>query len=79
MDLELYGVSAVLLIIGIVQLAKSVGFNSKYGGILAVALGVLASVSYTLFAQTDVIRAVVIGLALGLSADGLYSTVKNSK
>lgn len=79
MDLEIYGVSAVLVIIGLVQLAKSVGFNSKYGGVLAVVLGVAASVGYTLFSETNVFKAVVIGLALGLSAAGLYSTTKNAK
>ena len=79
MDLELYGVSAVLVIIGLVQLAKSVGFNSKYGGLLAVALGVAASLGYTFLNEVDAFKAVVIGLALGLSAAGLYSTQKNAR
>lgn len=77
MDLELYGTSAVLVIIGLVGLAKSIGFNSKYGGILAVLLGVAASVGYSFFNETEIFRAIVIGLALGLSAAGLYSTQKN--
>ena len=79
MDLELYGVSAVLVIIGLVQLAKSVGFNGKYGGVLAVALGVATSVGYTLFNEAEIFRAVIVGLALGLSAAGLYSTTKNAR
>jgi pyruvate/2-oxoglutarate/acetoin dehydrogenase E1 component len=79
MDLEIYGVSAVLIIIGIVQLAKSVGFNSKYGGVLAVVLGVTASFGYTFFNETNYFKAIIVGLALGLSAAGLYSTTKNAK
>ncbi len=79
MDIEIYGVSAVLVIIGIVQLAKSVGFNSKYGGILAVVLGLVASCGYTFFSETDIFKAVITGLALGLSAAGLYSTAKNAR
>lgn len=77
MDIEIYGISAVLLIMALVNLAKSAGFNSKYGGILAVLLGVLASVGYTFYQDTLTFKAVTTGLALGLSAAGLYSTQKN--
>jgi len=77
MDIEIYGISAVLLIIALVNLAKSAGFKSKYGGLLAVALGVLASVGYTFYQDTLTYEAIVTGLALGLSASGLYSTQKN--
>lgn len=79
MDLEIYGISAVLLIMGIVQLAKNVGFPSKYAGVLSVGMGVLASVGYTLFQETEIFKTLVIGLALGLSASGLYSTQKNAR
>lgn len=79
MDLELYGVSAVLVIIGLVQLAKSVGFNNKYGGILATVLGVGVSLGYTFFNEADIFQAIVTGLAIGLSAAGLYSTTKNAR
>ena len=79
MDIEIYGVSAVLLIIALVELAKNIGFNSKYGGVLAVALGLLASLGYTFFQETEVFKSIVLGLALGLSAAGLYSTQKNMR
>lgn len=79
MDIEIYGVSAVLLIVGIVQLAKSIGFNSKYAGILAVIFGLAASFGYTFYQETSIFKAIVIGLALGLSASGLYSTTKHVK
>jgi len=74
---EIYGVSVVMLIVGLVQMAKGAGFPSKYAGLLAVALGVIASVGYTLFQDTPVFKAVIIGLAMGLSASGLYSTQKS--
>jgi len=77
MDIEIFGVSAVLLIMALVNLAKSVGFNSKYGGILAVVLGILTSVGYSFFQDTLTFKAIITGLALGLSAAGLYSTQKN--
>ncbi len=78
MDLEIYGVSAVLVIIGLVQLAKQVGFNSKYGGVLAVVLGLAVSLGYAYWAEVTAFKAVITGLALGLSAAGLYSTAKNA-
>ncbi|NLW08046.1 MAG: hypothetical protein GX039_08765 [Clostridia bacterium] len=77
MDMEIYGISAVLLIMGIVQLAKNAGFPSKFAGLLAVAIGILASVGYTMFQEAELFRALVTGIALGLAAAGLYSTQKN--
>lgn len=77
MNVEIYGISAVLLIIGVVQLAKNAGFPTKYAGLLAVIFGVVASVGYTFFYETEFFKAIVTGLALGLSAAGLYSTQKN--
>jgi len=77
-DLELYGISAVLVIIGLVQLAKIWGLNSKFAGLLAVALGVGISLAFAYYQGTVWLKAVVVGLALGLSAAGLYSTGKNT-
>lgn len=77
MQLEIYGVSVVFLIIGLVQLAKNLGLNSKYGGVVAVILGVATSVGYSFFGELEVFKAVIIGLAIGLSAAGFYSTQKN--
>jgi ABC-type uncharacterized transport system permease subunit len=78
MDLDLYGISAVLVIVGLVQLAKQIGFNSKYGGVLAVVLGLCLSLGFSYFSDVTAFKAVVTGLALGLSAAGLYSTTKNA-
>lgn len=78
MDLEILGISAVGLIIAVIQLAKSIGFPAKYAGILAVAVGLLLSFGYTYYAETQVFNATLTGLALGLSAAGLYSAAKNA-
>jgi hypothetical protein len=77
MDMELYGISAVVIIVGLVQLAKSIGFNSQYGGLLAMGFGLAISLGYTYYSEVGIFKAVVMGLALGLSAAGLYSTQKN--
>ncbi len=79
MDLELVGgVAAVGVIIGLVSLAKAIGFPSKFGGLLAVAFGLAISFGYTFYAETQWFTAAIIGLAVGLSAAGLYSTAKNA-
>lgn len=76
LDLEIFGVSAVLVIIGLVQLAKALGLPTRFAGVAAVILGVLASLGYTYYAEAPWLQAVVIGLAIGLSAAGLYSGAK---
>lgn len=76
MDLEIFGISVVLVIIGLIQLAKNVGLPTRYAGVAAVVLGVLASLGYAYFAESTWLQALFVGLALGLSAAGLYSAGK---
>lgn len=74
-ELVLHGVWMVPLIIGIVEVVKSVsGMPSKYAPLVAVALGVgLAAAIH----QPDWVQVAVVGTALGLSSVGLYSGTKN--
>jgi ABC-type uncharacterized transport system permease subunit len=77
-NIELYGVSAVVLIIGLVELAKQIGFPAKFAGVLAVGFGLAVSLGYAYLAEQVAFEAVITGLALGLSAAGLYSATKNA-
>lgn len=79
MDIELWGgISGVVLIMSLVQLAKQVfGLPGRYAGLAAVGLGVALSLAYHHFAEAELFRTVVRGLALGLSAVGLWSTGKH--
>jgi hypothetical protein len=77
-NIELYGVSAVVLIVGLVELAKQIGFPAKFAGVLAVGFGLAAALGYAYLADQVAFEAVVKGLALGLSAAGLYSATKNA-
>jgi len=70
------GVPAVLLIMGIAELLKGIGFNSKFIPVVNLILGLAAGI---LLNPNDVTKGVFIGLAVGLSASGLYSGVKNTK
>ncbi len=78
MDIELYGISAVILIVGLVQLIKGLGLPAKYAGLASVVLGLIVSIGQAYLAEQVAFEAVIIGLAIGLSAAGLYSTAKNA-
>jgi len=76
-DLLAYaGIPAVALIMGIAELLKKVGFNVKFIPIVNVVLGLVVGVVLN---QNDVIEGIFTGLAVGLSASGLYSGTKNIK
>ena len=75
--LSVAGVAAVPLIVALVEGAKQAGLPPRWAAGVAIALGLLVSLGYQAVdgpldgrAWLD---AFVIGLALGLSAAGLYS------
>jgi flagellar biosynthesis protein FliR len=78
-DLELVaGVSAVALIISLVQLAKQAQLlPSRWAGLAAVVLGLILSLTWTAYRDAPMFQGVITGLALGLSAAGLWSTGKH--
>lgn len=71
-----YAVDAatVGLVVGLVSLAKSMDFPSKYAGLLALVLGVLVVVGHTGLPVS--IDSIYVGVASGLAASGLYSGTK---
>ena len=78
-DLELVGgISAVAIIIGLVQLARRFGVAEKYTPFLSIVLGLLASGSYYYFGDQKWFEALIIGLALGLSSIGFESTARTA-
>ncbi len=73
---------AVPLIIGLVELAKRLGFSARYAALLALALGVALSAGAWFAASLggrDLFEAALGGLALGLSASGLYSVTRSAR
>lgn len=78
MTLTLAGVLVVPLIVALVEAAKGVGLPARWGAVLAILLGLLVSLGWQATGPTpDQPRArmdaALSGLALGLSAAGLYS------
>lgn len=82
MPTEYAGVLAIPLIIGLVEAVKRVGLDAVWATPLAIALGLAISVGYVAAEQLPGsqawLDAVMWGLALGLSASGLYSGTKKA-
>lgn len=76
MDFEIYGIGVVGLIVALVQFIKMIGFPQKLAPVLAVVLGVVFG--FVAFGTSDPAQSVIMGLAAGLSAIGLWSGVKNT-
>lgn len=66
----------VALVLGVVQVFKSFGLPSKYAPLVSILLGVLATLGLAYFEPT--VRVIFTGLAIGLSASGLFSFGKES-
>ncbi len=79
MDIQLIGsISAVAIIIGIIEALKNFGLDTKMAPVVAVILGLLISFGLSYYGETKAFEAVIMGLAVGLSAVGLYSGAKNT-
>lgn len=73
---EVYNVALIPLIIGFVQLLKTLGLSKKYVPLASLLLGLAGGVFY-LFPE-DLKGGIIVGVMLGLSASGLYSGTKNT-
>ena len=68
----------VALIIALAELIKGLGLDHKYIPLVDVALGLICGImSYTVYQGFQPVEGIVIGLAMGLSACGLFSGIKN--
>lgn len=82
MPTEYAGVLAVPLIVGLVEAAKRMGLDVVWATPLAILCGLALSVGHEAAKQAagaEVwLNAILWGLALGLSASGLYSGAKKA-
>ncbi len=82
MPTEYAGVLAIPLIIGLVEAAKRLGMDAVWATPAAVGCGLAISLGYEAARQSPGLEtwlnAVLWGLALGLSASGLYSGTKKA-
>lgn len=69
-------VGMVALIIALAEVAKNLGVNKKYIPLLDLVIGLIGS--FFIYQDLTVIYRVLVGIALGLSACGLFSGIKNT-
>ena len=66
------------LIIGLAEAAKGIGFPKRYIPIFDIVLGLISGlVVYGYEYHLGLVRGFMLGLAIGLSACGLFSGIKN--
>lgn len=71
-------VAQVALIIGIADVVKGFGIEHRWIPLVDLALGLVSGVFvYHAAFNCGLIQSVIIGIALGLSACGLFSGIKN--
>lgn len=79
-DFLVFGVSAVALVVALVQLLKALGLDGRWAPLAAIGLGLLFSGGNALaqllpwFAQAW--QVAIMGLVVGLAASGIYSGSK---
>jgi hypothetical protein len=69
----LFGVAVVPAVVGLVEVCKDLGLPTRAAPAAAVAFGILAALAQIYAGTWPWIQAVVLGVALGLAAAGLYS------
>lgn len=76
MAIEVFGVALIPVIIGLVEVVKKLGLPNKVIPATSLVLGIVAGIVYV--HPDNVLAGVLVGIALGLSASGLYSGVKHT-
>lgn len=69
-------VGMVALIIALAEVAKNLGVNKKYIPLLDLVIGLIGSCF--IYQDLTMVYRVLAGIALGLSACGLFSGIKNT-
>ena len=71
-------VAQIALIIGIAELIKKSGFKTKYIPLVDLVLGLISGIFvFGLMLGHGIAQGAIVGVALGLSACGLFSGIKN--
>lgn len=71
-------IAQIAIIMAIAEVVKRLGLNTKYIPLIDLALGLIAGlVVYTAHLGYSPIEGFVVGVALGLSACGTFSGIKN--
>ena len=67
--------SQVALVIGLAEVAKRIGMPTRWIPLVDLVLGVASGV--VVYYKYGTVNSIIIGIAIGLSACGLFSGIKN--
>lgn len=73
-----YGVPALPLIIGLINLLKYTGLPSKFAPLGSLCLGVLVGIGIAVSQSDPILQGIVTGVALGLISCGMYDVAKKA-
>jgi hypothetical protein len=72
-------VAQVAVIIGLAEIIKRMGLDNRYIPMVDLALGLASGIFvYGYMMELGIAQGIMLGIALGLSACGLFSGVKNT-
>lgn len=74
-EVQSYAVMLIPIILGLIEVAKVLRMPKRFAPLLAVLLGILAGIFY--LEAESLSHSILLGIALGLSSVGLYSSTKN--
>ena len=72
----LYGIPVLALIIGLVKVAREMGLPSKFAPAASLGLGIVGGIAVAYQNGMEPVGGIVIGIALGLMACGIYDQGK---
>ena len=71
-------VAQVALIIALAEVAKQLGLKNKFIPLLDLGLGIISGIIvFSIDSGLSLIEGIIVGIACGLSACGLFSGIKN--
>ncbi|HLS61698.1 MAG TPA: hypothetical protein VK044_11250 [Virgibacillus sp.] len=73
---EVYDVALIAVIVGLVEVLKKAGLPKRFLPLASLFFGIATSVFYIY--PTDLKGGIIVGIMIGLSASGLYSSTKNT-
>ena len=73
MNPVMYDVALIPATMGLVDVAKRAGLPSKYAPVVSIAIGIILGIATNI---GNAQKGIITGIAIGLSASGLYSGTK---
>ena len=77
-DYEIFGVALLPIIVGLVEIIKQFNLPKRFVPIVAIVISEIVAIVFLSDGYTEIKKAVIIGLQMGLASTGLYAGVKHT-